>query len=472
MRGHVLRLRASVLVAIAASVSVAGASAANQPRAGPERSSVPAAPSPLGGFSARVTFTGTPFTVPPTCDGGVGVWTPPGSPFTVQQLAPASGGWVVAPSQGDDAGGAAFLLNDAITEIGASFDVVNPSTGQSGLFSFGSDYGNGCNKQLPPFIPAGGSVHLEADQFAFGCGTVEWARSGLTFTLTVTLRPDDCRSPSYLALGDDFSSGEGNPPFDPTVGSCDRSNRSWPAVFSSQMEDLPNSASGWVDLGNLACSGATSADISASFRGQRSQLDTTRALNPNFATVTIGWNDVGMDKLLATCFAANCIANGAVAKASARISRLAGILPALYEAISATASGRPMFLFVVGYPRLFPIKPSSTTGCRWLTAKEQTGLNKVASKFDSVLRSAVRNATKGRIFYASMLNTLAGHEMCTRKPWIFRLGRPGGGQPTVKGQQAIATAMRHFFLGDAQTEPSPGVATRVAIHSAAQVAAR
>ena len=72
-------------------------------------------------------------------------------------------------------------------------------------------------------------------------------------------------SSGYIAMGDSYSSGEGNPPFYPGPGKCDVSPAAWPSLMVTLHPIL-------TELANFACSGASPADV------MKDQLPALRAL--------------------------------------------------------------------------------------------------------------------------------------------------------------------------------------------------
>lgn len=116
---------------------------------------------------------------------------------------------------------------------------------------------------------------------------------------------------SYVAMGDSFSSGEGNPPFEygtDTGGTnenrCHRSPQAYPRLLQSDSS---------LELGPtafVACSGATTADVlyGGSGEGNWSEGPQVDALSEDteIVTITIGGNDVGFVWFAADCFIADC----------------------------------------------------------------------------------------------------------------------------------------------------------------------
>ncbi|KJE20543.1 lysophospholipase L1-like esterase [Frankia torreyi] len=256
----------------------------------------------------------------------------------------------------------------------------------------------------------------------------------------------DTHAPTtYVALGDSYSSGEGNPPFDDgtatTKDDCHRSPQAWPRLLGV---DGSGSIAG---NGHLACSGAEIDDVL--FRGQHpggldstSQVSRLEKINRDkpvgVVTVTIGGNDLGFSSTLETCFVWQCVQQPE--KEERKIDDVAArvqqeVIPAIHKAAPQAR------VVVVGYPRLFPRLIADTTRCGWLTPTELTHLNQVQDYLDGRLRVA---ATTGEATYVSVADALNGHELCSRDPWIYDLGRNGGnlrGHPLADGQRAIAAVV-------------------------------
>ncbi|MFJ5774279.1 SGNH/GDSL hydrolase family protein [Streptomyces sp. NPDC093094] len=241
-----------------------------------------------------------------------------------------------------------------------------------------------------------------------------------------------------VALGDSYSSGEGNPPFDAASGECRRSPQAWPRLLGT---DDP----GVRPVGHFACSGAKASAFTESFKGEPAQV--TRRLKgvspaPGLVTLTLGGNDVGFARILKHCFLVDCVADRTVAHAESYVAgALPGLLRSSYALVRSTVP-RTSRVLVVGYPRLFPELQSETARCGWLTPAERTGLNRLAVKLDEAVRTA---AGAARVSYVSVRGVLDGHELCSAQPWVYDVGRNGGdnrGHPLPQGQRAIEAAVR------------------------------
>jgi lysophospholipase L1-like esterase len=108
----------------------------------------------------------------------------------------------------------------------------------------------------------------------------------------------------YVAMGDSFSSGEGNPPFEPGTDTsdnkCHRSSQAYPRLLQNDPD---------LNLGSMAfvaCSGAKTSDVlySGSCEGNWVESAQTSVLSADTETVTItiGGNDVGF-----VGYAKNCV---------------------------------------------------------------------------------------------------------------------------------------------------------------------
>ena len=234
------------------------------------------------------------------------------------------------------------------------------------------------------------------------------------------------------ALGDSYSSGEANPPFDASAPGCDRSQNAWPVLAAAILGRAAT---------NLACSGAKTADVVTPYKDQPAQVDALKALRPRpgIVTITIGGNDAGFSTVIGACVLADCVKSGAVAAADVTIVT---VLPdRLLDTYRAVEKAAPRArLVVVGYPRLFPRRQADVTAaCPWLANRERKALNASTDLLNLEIRLA---AWRAGARYVDVSKTLAGHELCTKDSWVFPIGVGDAPQywahPILPGQQAIA----------------------------------
>ncbi|MGE0025634.1 MAG: SGNH/GDSL hydrolase family protein [Thermoleophilia bacterium] len=313
--------------------------------------------------------------------------------------------------------------------------------------------------------------------------------------LTATAAAQDVEPASYVALGDSYASGEGAAPDtylpgtsfpDPTTGGrsstgCHRSSTSWAFRVQTRL--------GSPALTFVACSGATAADLTApddqfAALGEREppQIDAVTSAT-TVATLSIGGNDAGFDRVLRACAYrpedpgnAACAQAGSAAQRTARAG-LRGLQATLAGAYVTVASrmapgGR---LLVVGYPRPFaeggrgyradasvggvPACRIGVTPLRTPVRVTRTGarfLNAVAGDLNGAAQAGVAQAV-ARLRAADATQIVAfvasdpafrGHRLCTAAPWIngvrlTALGAPKRTSlhPGPKGQAAYARAV-------------------------------
>jgi lysophospholipase L1-like esterase len=245
---------------------------------------------------------------------------------------------------------------------------------------------------------------------------------------------------SIVALGDSYSSGEGNPPFDARAGSCDRSAAAWPYLLASMHTGRT--------VAVLACAGARSAALTQPFKGQPAQVHQLAALPkaPDVVTITIGGNDAGFSAVLVSCVLYRCFWDGNETRRQNYIKNdLPAVLTADYKAVKAAAPKSRVL--VVGYPTIFPRSRSDSVACPWLEDRERRQLNSLGSELDSVMRRA---AAKAGVDFVSTTGALRGHELCTRDPWMHPIGlnplESGyGAHPLPAGQRAIANTVDRYL---------------------------
>lgn len=238
-----------------------------------------------------------------------------------------------------------------------------------------------------------------------------------------------------VALGDSFSSGEGNEPFDSVASDCHRSNQAWPRILAPSSQ---------VTVNMLACSGAKISALHTSYRGQEAQLRSlNNTSNVGVVTITMGGNDVGFERVLRHCYLSDCLADGTLYQAIGDIDDLARRLVAEYQTVQAAS--RAARVVVVGYPRLFPSSFGSVVRCPWLAPTERIVLNRLGRFLDEILSA---KASAAGVEYVSVFSALAGHELCTGDSWVYALGPFGGplrGHPLAPGQRAIAGIVREHL---------------------------
>ncbi len=211
-------------------------------------------------------------------------------------------------------------------------------------------------------------------------------------------------APSYVALGDSYSSGTGTRSYLADGSSCQRSTYAYPSLIAA--------ARGYA-LNFRACSGARIADVTAT------QLPAVTATT-GFVTISVGGNDAGFADVLTTCalpwWASNCdkAINGAQSYVN---TSLPTQLASLYAAIRAQAPSARVV--VVGYPRIF--NGEDCNAATWFSPAEETRLNQTADLINS--RTAAAAAAAGFAF-ADPTSPFVGHAVCDSPEWLNGLSYP------------------------------------------------
>jgi lysophospholipase L1-like esterase len=210
--------------------------------------------------------------------------------------------------------------------------------------------------------------------------------------------------PSYVALGDSYSSGVGTRTYLNDGTSCQRSVYAFPSLIAA--------ARGFA-LNFRACSGAKVSDVT------NTQLSALSA-GTGYVTISVGGNDAGFTSVITTCaqpaWLSDC--NGAVSKAQSYIKNtLPGSLATLYTSIRAKAPNAKVV--VVGYPRLF--NGEDCNALTWFSPSDESLLNATADLLDNKLAAAA--AAQGFSF-ANPTSAFIGHAVCGDPEWLNGLSNP------------------------------------------------
>jgi len=218
--------------------------------------------------------------------------------------------------------------------------------------------------------------------------------------------PAQAAVPSYVALGDSYSSGVGTRAYIADGTSCRRSTYAYPSLVAARR--------GFA-LSFQACSGAKVSDVTSKQLGPLSAAT-------GYVTISVGGNDAGFTHTLTTCAQPRWLSNcgAAVSKSNSYISTtLPGTLSKLYAAIRARAPNAQVV--VVGYPRLF--NGEDCNALTWFSPSEETSLNATADRLDSVLATA---AAANGFAFADPVGRFVGHAVCGDPEWLNGLSNPVG----------------------------------------------
>lgn len=247
----------------------------------------------------------------------------------------------------------------------------------------------------------------------------------------------------YIALGDSYTSGEGEtddswylPGTNTQANRCHVSLRSYP--FLLVKTPLP--------VTSVACSGATTADILGSPRGQPAQQSAVTMRQPEVVTISVGGNDVDLVGKLASCAGPGtclwALPDKRVLTAQ-EFSRLENRLVDVYSELQLAA---PLTRFyVIGYP--LAIDP--TGRCDPMTRllfneEERRYLREAQRLLNSVIAAAT---TRASMTYVDISQSYLSHELCSGSatPAMngLRLGNDSGPIASLPALRLIASESFH-----------------------------
>lgn len=266
----------------------------------------------------------------------------------------------------------------------------------------------------------------------------------------------------YVAMGDSFSSGEGNPPFEPGTDTsdnkCHRSSQAYPRLLQNDPD---------LNLGSMAfvaCSGATTDSIVyggnvVSSGGEDPQMSVLSS-STRIVTVTIGGNDVKFKEFASACVVTNCASSSSAYQESwdimtnaSNVDYLPNKLETAYDAIaeSLTAANTAARVYVIGYPKVVTHDSwASTTSsdpwnCLYMSENSSSGAEAIVQKLNEVIHDAVEDFDDQRFVYVDPLATgspFIGNELCRSGGYFYGASAAVGGStsyvfhPNVNGQNA------------------------------------
>jgi lysophospholipase L1-like esterase len=230
-------------------------------------------------------------------------------------------------------------------------------------------------------------------------------------------------TPSYVALGDSYSSGVGTRTYISDGTTCQRSIYAYPELDASRLGAV---------LSFQACGGATTSDV------LNNQLGTLSA-STTYVTISIGGNDAGFSSVITQCakpWPYTCTSQITTAQNFIR-DTLPGRLDSVYSAIRTHAPNARVV--VVGYPRLFNGKTCNLLSR--ISSAEESALNTTADLLATT--TAARAAAHG-FGFVDARSAFTGHAICDSVEWINGLSDPVGESyhPNRNGQAGYANLVQ------------------------------
>ncbi len=231
------------------------------------------------------------------------------------------------------------------------------------------------------------------------------AATATAFTLLIGAGGAQAATPSYVALGDSYSSGVGTRTYIDDGTSCQRSIYAYPELAAQRLG---------AALTFDACGGAKTADV---LNNQLGHLSASTSL----VTISIGGNDAGFSSVIEQCalpWPYNCTTDVNNAVSFIR-NTLPGKLDSVYSAIRSRATNARVV--VVGYPRLFNGQ-TCNAGAR-ISTTEEGQLNDAADVLAGVVSA---RASAHGFSFVDPRSAFASHEICASTEWLNGLSNPIG----------------------------------------------
>ncbi len=331
----------------------------------------------------------------------------------------------------------------------------------------------------------------------------------------VTLRAPGYTSPpqlDYLALGDSYSSGEGDTEtnsegnkyylaFTDNNGDytrdiprekCHQSLRAWPFVLGDSLGNSQEKNE------TVACSGATIGDIASSknnyvgqysggspnkprlqglsnidafqtaaledfIPGRERQIEFVKKYKPKVVTVSISGNDAGFGDVLQRCVAVvNATHTCSYASDPKDISELKNLIASQYEPLvtlyTRIHNASPQTkMYAISYPKFVSTGDQCETNVR-LSFDERVMTEAAVEYINLVIKNA---AQRSGIDYIDITNSLDGRRLCdTREPYVTGIAgyapfssseKQEGFHPNAKGNEKIANYIKASFENKSST---------------------
>jgi hypothetical protein len=325
-------------------------------------------------------------------------------------------------------------------------------------------------------VSSSGAVPASAHAVAYqGPTTQQSITKAVTAQANNTSTTTNSSTSAYVALGDSYSSGEGNPPF--TGGTCDRSQQAYPQLLQDQLH--------YGTFYFLACSGATIPQLP----GQADEVPKAVRGTVRLVTFTIGGNDLYFSNVIEQCVVDHVLDDGTCTGphavgglntqsesqveqlASRGLSNLNRQLPGVLRVLGRTFP--KAHIVVLGYPQLFPpvlADQATNFDCshlRIVNVPVAAGAfagqdihwfdNETALLNNSLRLNVEHTALAGNAYHGAQFVLPAdyppsfnGHNACSTASWFTPIY---SGQderfslhPNAEGQEALAAVLRAYFV--------------------------
>lgn len=224
--------------------------------------------------------------------------------------------------------------------------------------------------------------------------------------------PQNIDAYRYVALGDSFTSGEGEtlsshylPSTNTKTNRCHVSDRSYPYL----------AAGVWQVHGvNGACSGARASQIMSNSLAGKGQLELIRNVQPSIISISIGGNDAGlMDKLRGCLSASTCEWATDTKKRGPVLRELQATIPKLTALINLIHRDVPASrIILIGYPQIVATAKDARCGfvkTILLDEDERLFMDETIRYLNQVIRAV---ADANGVQYVDVERAFEGERLC------------------------------------------------------------
>ncbi|MGW2220233.1 SGNH/GDSL hydrolase family protein [Nonomuraea sp. NPDC001684] len=271
----------------------------------------------------------------------------------------------------------------------------------------------------------------------------------------------------YVGLGDSYSAGQGNEPYDEisnfTLGTrgstCHRSKADayarmikWPGS-SATIESEARTGNGTTGFALLACSGAQTKHVAgdAYANGEPPQIDQGYLdADTDLVTLSIGGNDAGFSDVISRCTVGLNCRDDSTERA---IAALDGPLTDTFTKIHQKAPNARVI--VLGYPHLFNVQNEAPLTCissLRIGQLDALWLNDMTDRMNAVSAAVIARLRQqgADISFIDPVPAFTGHAICDNDPYVRAIDITTDGasyHPNPAGQRAYAALVQSALNG-------------------------
>lgn len=219
----------------------------------------------------------------------------------------------------------------------------------------------------------------------------------LALTAGLTAAPASADpGPSHIGLGDSYAAGIGGGPYRVAPGLVPSPCAQTGAAYATYLGGL-----------NLACAGATTADVSNNAVAAAHLLE-----NSTHVTVTVGANDIDAAAATAQCAALVLTPACKAALFNSLALKLPKLPAKIKSMVAVIKSKAPRAKIVItGYPRLFTVNSL-------MTAEQKSTATTINAAVDLLNATIAVSALASRVRYLGVTQQFINHGLGSSDPWI------------------------------------------------------